>query len=162
MSPIPPPEEIRIRRAVPEDVDPIHRCLLVAFEPYRPRYTEGAFADTVPDSEGVRDRVQTMAVFVAVAADEIVGTISGHEESEGSGHIRGMAVLPRWHGRGVAAALLASVEEELRRRGCGRVNLHTTRPLERAAHFYEKNGYARTGRLEDFFGMDIIEFAKSL
>ena len=162
MSPTPLSEDVRVRTAAPEDVDRIHRCLLAAFEPYRSRYTEGAFADTVPDPEGIRDRVRTMAVFVAVVADEIVGTIAGREDDGGSGHIRGMAVLPGWHGRGVAAALLAEVEQELRRRGCTRVNLHTTRPLERAAHFYEKQGFARTGGIEDFFGMDIIEFAKSL
>lgn len=162
MTLIPPSDEVRVRRAVPDDVPAIHGCLLAAFEPYRSRYTEGAFADTVPDPEGIRHRVRSMAVFVVVAAGEVVGTIGGHEESEGSAHIRGMAVLPGWHGRGVAAALLREVEGELRRRGCRRVNLHTTRPLERAARFYEKNGYARTGRIEDFFGMDIIEFAKDL
>ena len=42
------------------------------------------------------------------------------------------------------------------------MNLHTTRPLERAARFYEKQGFVRTGSVEDFFGMDILEFAKSL
>jgi len=162
MSSTPAPDAVHVRRAVPEDVEPIHRCLLAAFEPYRSRYTEGAFADTVPAPEGIRDRIRTMAVFVATASGEIVGTISGHEEEGGTGHIRGMAVLPGWHGGGVAATLLAEVEEELRRRGCTRVNLHTTRPLERAAHFYEKQGFARTGQIEDFFGMDIIEFAKSL
>jgi GNAT superfamily N-acetyltransferase len=103
-----------------------------------------------------------MALFVAVASGEIVGTIGGQDEGDGSGHIRGMAVLPDWHGRGVAAALLAAVERELRSLGCRRVNLHTTRPLERAAAFYERQGFRRTGEVEDFFGMEIIEFAKRL
>jgi hypothetical protein len=42
------------------------------------------------------------------------------------------------------------------------VTHHPPRPLARAARFYEKQGFARTGEVEDFFGMDIIEFAKSL
>lgn len=151
-----------VRPATLRDAEAIHRCLRVAFEPYRPRYTAGAFGDTVPDPAGVLERIQTMAVYVADASGEVIGTIGGHEVEDGSGHIRGMAVLPEWHGRDVAAALLAEVEHELRRRGCRRVNLHTTRPLERAARFYEKRGFVRTGEVEDFFGMDIIEFAKSL
>lgn len=151
-----------VRPATRSDAEAIHRCLLTAFEPYRPRYTPGAFGDTVPALEGVQERIQTMSVFVADASGEIVGTISGHETGDGSAHIRGMAVLPEWHGHGVAAALLAEVENGLRRLGCSRVNLHTTRPLERAARFYEKQGFVRTGVVEDFFGMDIIEFAKRL
>ncbi|HET9251982.1 MAG TPA: GNAT family N-acetyltransferase [Candidatus Eisenbacteria bacterium] len=151
-----------VRAATPSDAEAIHRCLRNAFEPYRPRYTPGAFGDTVPTPEGIRERVRTMAVFVAHASNEIVGTIGGHETGDGAGHIRGMAVLPEWQGLGVAAALLAEVERALRSMGCRRVNLHTTRPLLRAARFYEKEGYLRTGAVEDFFGMDIIEFAKNL
>jgi GNAT superfamily N-acetyltransferase len=146
------------------DAEAIHRCLLAAFGPYRERYTSGAFGDTVPGPEGIRERLRTMAIFVAiaVASGEIVGTIGCQEVEDGSGHLRGMAVHPGWQGKGVAAALLAQAEHELRRRGVRRVNLHTTRPLERAARFYEGQGFARTGEVEDFFGMEIIEFAKNL
>jgi GNAT superfamily N-acetyltransferase len=157
-----PAPAFTVRPASPSDAEAIQRCLLRAFEPYRPEYTPGAFGDTVPTSEGIQQRIRTMAVFVADASGEVVGTIGGHDMGDGSGHIRGMAVLPGWQGHGVAAALLAEAEAALRRRGCRRVNLHTTRPLERAARFYEKQGFARTGEVEDFFGMDIIEFAKSL
>ena len=153
---------VRIRRAVREDADGIHRCLLAAFEPYRERYTPGAFADTVPTPDGISERLRTMALFVADHSGEVVGTIGCLDVGDGSGHLRGMAVLPGWQGRGVAAALLAHAEDELRRLGCRRVNLHTTHPLARAARFYESRGFVRTGEVEDFFGMEIIEFAKSL
>jgi GNAT superfamily N-acetyltransferase len=158
----PSPKPFYVRRAVDSDAIEIHRCLLTAFEPYRARYTPGAFADTVPTEEGIRDRLRTMAVFVADASGEIVGAIGGQNLGDGSGHLRGMAVLPGWQGRGVAAALLAEAENELRRLGCRRANLHTTRPLERAARFYEREGFVRTGVVEDFFGMEIIEFDKEL
>src|SRR5262245_38662197 len=136
-----------VRPAALPDAEAIHRCLLTAFEPYRRTYTSGAFGDTVPDVDGIQERIRTMSVFVADASGEIIGTISGHDAGDGSAHIRGMAVLPEWHGQGVAAALLTEVESGLRRLGCSRVNLHTTRPLERAAHFYEKQGFVRTGEV---------------
>jgi GNAT superfamily N-acetyltransferase len=158
------PDSYSIRRAGISDAEAIHRCLLAAFEPYRERYTPGAFGDTVPEPDGIRERLRTMAIFVAHASapGEVVGTIGCQQVEDGSGHLRGMAVHPVWHGRGVAAALLAEAERELRRRGIRRVNLHTTRPLERAARFYEGRGFVRTGVIEDFFGMEIIEFAKEL
>lgn len=151
-----------LRRASLVDADGIHRCLLAAFEPYREQYTPAAFGDTVPTLEGIRERLRTMSLFVALASGEIVGTIGCQDTGAGSGHLRGMAVLPAWQGRGVSAALLAEAENELRRLGCGRVNLHTTHPLQRAARFYESQGFVRTGEVEDFFGMEIIEFAKEL
>ncbi|HTC94503.1 MAG TPA: hypothetical protein VK699_13775 [Terriglobales bacterium] len=48
------------------------------------------------------------------------------------GHLRGMAVLPYWRGTGLAVK------------------------------FYEKNGYRRSGKIADFFGMPLIEYLKSL
>ena len=72
------------------------------------------------------------------------------------------AVLPSMRGKGVAAQLLRQAEEEMRLRGCTRVTLDTTEPLARAMRFYEKNGYCRSGRVSDFFGMPLIEYQKTL
>jgi GNAT superfamily N-acetyltransferase len=157
-----PTQTYVVRRAAVSDAAGIHRCLLAAFEPYRPQYTTGAFEDTVPAPEGIRERLRTMSLFVAVVSGEIVGTIGCQDAGGVTGHLRGMAVVPEWQGRGVSAALLAEAEDELRRLGCRRVNLHTTHPLHRAARFYEAWGFVRTGEVEDFFGMEIIEFAKAL
>ena len=104
-----------------------------------------------------------MALFVATApGGEIIGTVGCQDTGGGLGHVRGMAVLPGWQGRGVAERLLAEAEMELRRLGCDRVNLDTTRPLLRAMRFYVRQGYRATGRVEDFFGMEILEYVKDL
>jgi ribosomal protein S18 acetylase RimI-like enzyme len=49
-----------------------------------------------------------------------------------------------------------------RSQGVRRVTLDTTEPLARAIAFYRKNGYAPTGRVRDFYGMPLHEFAKVL
>jgi GNAT superfamily N-acetyltransferase len=104
-----------------------------------------------------------MSIFVAVNdAGEIIGTIGCNVMGKGEGHLRGMAVLPTWQGAGVADELLQCAESELRRRGCERVTLDTTAPLKRAARFYEKHGYGATGKVADFFGMPLYEYAKPL
>ena len=56
--------------------------------------------------------------------------------------------------------MLQAAESELRARGCRRVTLDTTQPLERAMRFYEKNGYRRSGNVGDFFGMPLFEYVK--
>jgi putative acetyltransferase len=104
-----------------------------------------------------------MSIFVATSpSGEVVGTVAGKTVNEEEGHIRGMAVLPDWQGRGVAAALLAAIETELRALQCSRITLDTTGPLERAICFYDKHGYRRSGTVGEFFGMPLFEYVKEL
>ena len=153
---------ITVRAASIKDADAIIACLDAAFEPYRTHYTPGAFADTVVGAAAIEQRFQKMTVFVAEAGSLLVGTLSAEVAAGGVGHLRGMAVLPDWQGRGAALALLSAAERHLAVRGCARVTLDTTLPLDRAIAFYIRNGYAPTSRVQDFFGMPLYEYAKNL
>jgi GNAT superfamily N-acetyltransferase len=155
------PAEIEIRAANQGDAAAILQCLAVAFAPYRTEYTPAGFADTVLSPETVRLRLEQMHVLVATVGGNVVGTISGVCHA-GEGHLRGMAVLPEWRGQAVAAKLLAAIESWLGSRGCKRITLDTTLPLKAAIKFYEKSGYRRSGKVADFFGMPLIEYAKQL
>lgn len=152
-----------VRRAEEQDAPAILACLRAAFEPYRERYTPGAFVDTVLTPERLGTRLQAMRVFVAIAPDGVLaGTIAAAVVDGQEGHLRGMAVAPEWQGRGVAQRLLATAIAELRASGCTRVTLDTTEPLRRAVRFYEAHGFLPTGRVIEFFGMPLYEYAKSL
>ena len=151
----------QIRRAGEDDSESLLCCLSAAFAPYREQYTPAAYADTVLDESALRHRMRTMHVLVAIADGEIVGTVGAAIHGD-QGHLRGMAVLPQFRGSGVAAQLLRAIEDWLLIQGCTRVSLDTTRPLQAAMRFYEKHGYVRSGRISDFFGMDLIEYEKSL
>ncbi len=153
--------QFSIRRATLADATAILACLSSAFQPYRTQYTPDAYADTVLDETTIQQRMTSMAVFAAVNADcEVIGTIACQALSPHEGHLRGMAVQPAYAGSGVAAALLDAAETELRRQQCARVTLDTTEPLQRAMRFYEKHGYAPSGRVSDFFGMPLFEYFK--
>jgi len=103
-----------------------------------------------------------MTVYVAcIPSGEVVGTIATAWEGK-EGHLRGMAVLPAWQGKSVAEHLLRAAESDLATAGCARVTLDTTIPLQRAIRFYERNGFAATGEVSDFFGMPLHEYAKAL
>jgi tRNA (guanine37-N1)-methyltransferase len=155
-------EGVQIRRAGSNDEPGVLKCLSQAFEPYRGDYTPAAFADTVLDSVTIGERLWRMRVLVALAEDQVVGTIAGIY-SDGEGHLRGMAVLPDFQGTGVAARLLREIEHWLwTQGGCTRITLDTTAPLKNAMRFYEKHGYRLSGRVSDFFGMPLAEYAKEL
>jgi len=151
----------QIRKADANDADAILACLGAAFEGYRCQYTPAAFADTVLDSETIQRRLREMSVIVAISEGTIIGTIGSGISGE-EGHLRGMAVLPAWQGTRVASALLQTAERELLRNGCTYLTLDTTEPLQRAIRFYERHGFSATGRISDFFGMQLYEYSKSL
>ena len=92
----------------------------------------------------------------------VAGTIACNVVRAEEGHLRGMGVLPALRGAGMAAQLLSRAESELRSRGCTRITLDTTEPLQRAMRFYERHGYRRSGKVSDFFGMPLIEYQKIL
>jgi GNAT superfamily N-acetyltransferase len=88
----------------------------------------------VLDSESVQQRLRDMHVLAAVSERIVVGTLAWAVNGS-EGHLRGMAVLPDWHGKGVAAALLRAAEAEARGEYCTRLTLDTTEPLDRAKRF---------------------------
>jgi GNAT superfamily N-acetyltransferase len=153
--------EIAIRVATDEDTAGILGCLASAFEPFRRHYSPEAFLDTVLNAEMLQRRMREMHVLIAISGDRIVGTVAGIVKQQ-EGHLRGMAVVRESHGTGVALELLDRIESWLKEQRCKRISLDTTLPLTRAMRFYEKNGYKKSGRVFDFFGMPLIEYEKEL
>jgi GNAT superfamily N-acetyltransferase len=157
---------LKVRKAVLSDADPVLECLHIAFEPFRKFYSTQGFLDTTLDREMLLRRMTEMTVFVAETDDgRIVGTIAGVvlPDSNGEeGHIRGMAVLPDQAGTGIAQALLEAVESDLAGQGCSRISLDTTAPLQRAINFYRKHGYVESGKVGDHFGMPLYEYVKKI
>ena len=152
-----------MRRATAADASGILACLHAAFGPFREEYTEAAYRDTVLTPESLPARMSAMTLFVAVVEDgTVIGTVGAAPAESGEGHLRGMAVVPGWQGRGVAESLLLAALTELRARGCTRVSLDTTAPLVRAIRFYEAHGFRPTGRVRDFHGMPLYEYVRPL
>jgi len=152
-----------IRQATLNDAPGMLDCLREAFAPYERDYSADGFKDTVLTPETIARRLSEMHVLVATTPQgDVIGTIGCSIASQGEGHLRGMAVRRAWQGSHVAAELLAAAESELRRNHCDHVTLDTTRPLVRAIRFYESNGYVPTGRIGDFFGMELLEYRKAL
>src|SRR5262249_57552103 len=130
-----------VGEARPGDAAAVRSCLAAGFAPYASSYTPAAFEDTVLTPEAAQERLRTMTVLVVDDSSEgVVGTIALAVVGAEEGHLRGMAVLPRYQGRGLAERLLCDAEEGLRRLGCSRVTLGTTEPLERAARVYQRPG----------------------
>jgi len=153
-----------IRPATIKDAKAVHEVLLAAFEEYRFFYSPEGFTDTVLSEEKAKDRIKETKVYVAVDQHgKIIGTIGWQKLNESEGHIRGMGVIPSMQGKGSpATSLLRQVERDAQLENCTILTLDTTEILKRAQNFYEKNGFKRTGKIGEFFGSIIYEFAKIL
>ncbi|MFW9940538.1 MAG: GNAT family N-acetyltransferase [Candidatus Thorarchaeota archaeon] len=158
------PREYIIRKAQPEDARGIHEVVLAAFEEFRDFYSPEGFADTVMSENVALERLKNMTLFVAVIQNnKMIGTVGWKRISEKEGHIRGMAVHPKFQGKNSPAAdLLKEVENDALSQGCTFLTLDTTEILKRAQHFYKKHGFKETGKTGDFFGSTIYEFKKEI
>jgi ribosomal protein S18 acetylase RimI-like enzyme len=151
--------------ATAADAPSVQRCISAAFAPYREDYTPAAFADTVPSTAQVLQRIRSMHVMVASTANDatrVIGTLSALRVDLGHAHLRGMAVEPEFQGNGVAKALLSAMEAALHAQGLDRITLDVSAPLWRAQQLYERHSFRRTGRVNPFFGMLVYEYEKRL
>jgi GNAT superfamily N-acetyltransferase len=100
----------------------------------------GELARTLSGAEG-------NAGFLAEAPEGAVGLAYGILEAERADavHVAGMWVDPAWRGRGVGAALVASVIDWARARGRPRVCLWVTEQNRAAVSLYARMGFRPTG-----------------
>ncbi len=82
-------------------------------------------------------------VWVAMRGSTALGTVAAVVKGSRL-YMRGMAVLPAARGLGVAARLLAQVEQRACSQGCRSVFLSTTPFLSGAIRLYERSGFRRT------------------
>ncbi len=109
------------------------------------------FPDAPPWNDPVDDvrrklRIQRELFFVAFEGDAIAGTAMGGFDGH-RGWVHYAAVAPRSRRRGVGRALMARVEEGLRRIGCTKLNLQVRGSNRDAVLFYERLGYSVEDRV---------------
>ena len=107
----------------------------------------GAPAHNVP-AEDIRRKlaVQRELFFVAAEGGEVVGTaMAGYDGHRG--WVYYVAVKPSRRRRSVGAALMARAEDELRARGCPKLNLQVRAGNREAVAFYEALGYVVEDRV---------------
>jgi len=135
--------EIKIRRALPEDAAAIEHVLRIAFAQFANDYTAEALAYVTPASDEIVDRFVEGPMWVAeTETGEAVGTVSVVHEPEWL-YIRSMAVLPAAQGHGVGGKLLQAIEDHAFDERFNTLFLYTTHFSTDAIRLYEKHGFKR-------------------
>ena len=153
---------VAIRQATADDASAIAALLLEAFFEFEALYTPEAFDATTLDAARISRRMHEGPVWVAVHENEIVGTAAATNRGNAL-YIRGMGVLPRQRGLGVATALLRTAEQFAIESGCRRLLLSTTPFLLSAIRLYEQYGFRRSSEgPTDLFGTPLFSMTKEL
>jgi ribosomal protein S18 acetylase RimI-like enzyme len=146
---------VEIREARPEEYEEAGRVTATAYREFV-RPGETAWEEYLHRIADAASRARVATVLVALDGDRIVGSATlelGERIDDDDpplapdeAHVRMVGVHPDARRRGIAAALLADVEERARRAGRSRMTLHTTQRMLPAQAMYERLGYRR---LED-------------
>jgi ribosomal protein S18 acetylase RimI-like enzyme len=98
------------------------------------------------DYEGLRHKLQRdpELFLVAVERGGILGSVFGGYDGR-RGLVYHLAVAPEHRRRGIAAELMAELEQRLKRLGCYKYYLLVTRDNDEALEFYESIGCEKMG-----------------
>ena len=106
------------------------------------RYIERALREEI---ERIAEYYRHGGFWVALEADELVGTFGLEPAGPRVMELRRMYVSPAARRRGVGRAMLRYAEEETRRRGCDRLRLSTAQIQKEAIALYKRAGYRLVG-----------------
>jgi RimJ/RimL family protein N-acetyltransferase len=129
-----------IRPAVDRDRRPL-AVLFAAVAEER----DGIATEPPVDIEAWSERWRLEGTFVAVAGDELVGSLHVESGRHGFGEL-GMAVAREWRGRGVGSALLEAAIAWSRERGLHKLSLSVFPHNAAAIALYRKYGFVEEGR----------------
>ncbi len=129
-----------IRPALESDAVAATEVIRAAYAPWMARL------DDLPDiTAGVVEEIGTARVWVAADDTGILGYLSAGF-AEDHVHIANIAVHPDAAGQGIATALIAHVTDAARSAGVAVMWLATHRAMSRNVRFYERRGWAVSGR----------------
>jgi len=137
--------EVAFRDASPSDAGALASLMAELGYPSRP--------ERVAERLGrvMRDPASRVILAIDDATNEVIGCVTVHvraslEHDVPACELTSLVVAARVRGRGVGARLVAEVEREARARGCNAVVLTSATRRADAHAFYERRGYAVTGR----------------
>ena len=140
---------VTISAAVEDDAEHILKLQYLCFQSEAELYGDYAIAPLTQTLAGLRAEMAAGCVMVARLGDEVVGSVRGSVDPDGTARIDRLCVHPRLQRHGLGGRLLAAIEERLaRERDAKRYHLVTGHRSEGNLRLYRKYGYIASGSSE--------------
>lgn len=137
---------VTISAAAAEDAEQIFKLQYLAFQREAELYGNYLIQPLTQSLDSLKGELAADTVLVARLGDEVVGSVRGSVDEDGTGKITKLCVHPRLQGHGLGARLLRAVEEALAGGGgTVRFRLHTGHRSESNLRLYRKAGYTQVG-----------------
>jgi len=136
---------VKIEKASIDDLDRLCEIEMKCFE--TEAFTKQQIAYLITDSNSV--------ILVSRVKDEIVGFIIGKtymDKKPAAGQILTIDVSPKHRRKGIGQRLLHKIEKTLKDKGVKICYLEVRENNFVALSLYQKLGYKRVGRLENYYG----------
>ncbi|WP_393063478.1 GNAT family N-acetyltransferase [Streptomyces sp. LN549] len=151
-----------ISAAKAQDAEQILKLQYLCFQSEAELYGNYRIDPLVQTLDSVRAEIATNLVFVARLGEEVVGSVRGTSDQDGTGQIGRLCVHPRLQGHGLGARLLGAAEAGLTdQRSATRFRLHTGHLSESNLRLYRRAGYAPVGNATGQDGVRMILLEKT-
>ncbi len=137
------------------DLDALYALDVVCFErPFRfSRSAMRRFAEAKKARVILAEENDSLAGFVIFHVETAAEVGVNHSEPEHIGYVVTLDVSPEFRRRGVARMLMRETEMQARGEGCVALALHVFTENQPAIQFYANNGFVRSHREEEFYGL---------
>ncbi|RLU85018.1 GNAT family N-acetyltransferase [Streptomyces griseocarneus] len=135
---------VTISAATEDDAEQILKLQYLCYTGEAERYGDYTIEPLTQSLDGLRAELARGRVLVARLGDEVVGSVRGAVDTDGTASIAGLIVHPRMQRHGLGGRLLTAVEDSLAAElGARRFRLTTGLRQEGNLRRYRKWGYAK-------------------
>jgi len=125
-------------------------------EAYKNIIPKEHFREPVLSLEDLLENLERMTFYIYKSEGRIVGVAALQIESEETGRIHWVYILPEHQRRGIGTALVTHLERKGREMGLRRLRLLTIGKAHWAVNFYKKLGYNLADKIERPWGFDVF------
>ncbi|GHG67935.1 GNAT family N-acetyltransferase [Streptomyces griseocarneus] len=137
---------VTISAAAGDDAEQILKLQYLCYQSEAALYGDYSIEPLTQTLDDLRAELGQGCVLVARLGEEVVGSVRGTVDAEGTAVITGLIVHPRMQRHGLGGRLLAALEERLAGEWAAkRYRLATGQRSEGNLRLYRKWGYERTG-----------------
>ncbi|MEU2605391.1 GNAT family N-acetyltransferase [Streptomyces albus] len=141
---------VTISAADERDAEQILKLQYLCFQSEAELYGDYRIEPLVQTLDDLRAELAASCVLVARLGEEVVGTVRGKVDAEGTARIGRLCVHPRLQGHGLGGRLLAAIENRLAAEHAPRrYHLVTGGRSEGNLRLYRRSGYAPVGTERD-------------
>ncbi|WP_327664255.1 MULTISPECIES: GNAT family N-acetyltransferase [unclassified Streptomyces] len=152
---------VTISAATETDAEQILKLQYLCYQSEAQLYGDYSIEPLTQSLTSIRTELDSGTVLVARLGDEVVASVRGTVDADGTAHINKLIVHPRMQRHGLGGRLLSTVEAELGATGTAkRFQLFTGHRSDHNLRLYRQHGYAAvsTQRVDD--RLTVVTLAK--